>query len=792
MTSPFDELSSTSYALLTANEQDESKYADFISSIEAVETNLSDIDVIAAALKENPRLAVVRSAIEMTLIRTAVEDETGLSLRGSLNEDVCETLEELRAKFAHAEVLANPLAVDERPLPAPPPLRIRNSFWRRVIRPSFVRILLLSIPLLVLISYLLQVKAETIVYQGDLLQTAVGEKRYNLANLLFRVGWPIKKRKESLETMLQRAVRNDDLPMVKLLLNNGAEVELSTYSALTTACQYERLNMITLLLAHCKTKEHISASTSFLKSTLRFMTLDLLAALRKNGLKVNDGYWTNFTEKLPIEDLLEMLHEGRKHSGLAPLSDNAEKEVLILGIAKHGSLKTLKKALKFSASIESKDINGNTLIHMACHNHRKDLIEWLLSQNGKALSSQNDLGERPLHIACFNERAQIVGLLLDKGAQIDAQSKSGATPLLTIAGKMYADGAYHHGLAIVRTLCDHGADIELRDSWQDTAFSEACQEGNLSIAIELMKRGANQNVRDKEGDTPLIGALRNGQQKVAQYLIDVAKHDVTLANNDGATALLYSLRRGYRSLTKKLLQRGANPKNVTKSGNTALHFLAQGNCEEKDIDELLKLGIPINCQNKRGRTPLHYSLNREYHSYHYFLAKGASLEIRDNDGNGPLHFLGADGRVASLIKKGLDVNEKNKFGQTPLMFNLKRGITWTMLDFLKNGAKVDAKDNDGQSALHWLAKIEYKSDVRAKRDIDLLVYQGAQLDIADKAGYTPLLLACKHGSLATVRYLHHLDAKLDGKTKDGKSAIDLAKESKNIELLRWLKYKIGQ
>ena len=792
MTSPYKRLSDTSYALLTAKEHEDKKYREFISTVQSVEGQLSDIDVIAAALKENPRLGSVRSAIEMTLLRTAVDDETATSLRSELKEDTCELLEELAARFAHAEVLAMPDVTNGNPLPAPPLLGIRDSFWRRIVRPSFLKILILSIPLMIIVNYLLQVKAESIVYKGSLMRTAVGEKRHNLASLLFFVSWPIKSPEKTMPSMLEKAVRNDDLPMVELLLNNGAKVELSPYSALATACEQKKPALIGTLLSHCKNKNDTEASFSFLKGTRRFMTTEVLAALRKNGLKVYDSYWTNFVQELPLNVLLELLHEGREHSGLAPLSDKEAKVELILGLAKHGSLETVQKAIELGASHDARDKIGNTLLHMASHNFREPLIRYLLSFIPTAISAKNDLGQSPLHIACLNERPSIVRLLLERGADVNAQAKKGATPLLTIAGKRGADGLYTHGLEVVKILCDNGADLELRDSWQDTAFSEACQTGNLLIAKELIKRGAKQDIRDKDGDTPLIGALRSGYSRVALYLIKEAKHDIHKANNEGATALLFAFRTGHSNVYRELLKRGANTKVVTKSGNTALHFIAQGDSNVEIIDEFIKNGSSIDCQNKMGRTPLHYSLNDYSLCYISLLAKGASLTIRDNNGDGPLHFVSSDGMIPALTNRGLDINEKNKLGQTPLMSALRRGCTWLIMDFLKNGAKVNEVDVDGRTALHWLAALKSEDAVRTRKNIALLNFKGAHLDVADKAGYTPLLIACKHGSLATVRHLHSLGAKLTNKTNDGKSTFDLAAESKEKELIRWLNYQMSK
>lgn len=50
-----------------------------------------------------------------------------------------------------------------------------------------------------------------------------------------------------------------------------------------------------------------------------------------------------------------------------------------------------------------------------------------------------------------------------------------------------------------------------------TPLHEACNQGMLSVAKQLLKAGANVNVQGFDDDTPLHDAAVNGHPKVRQH-----------------------------------------------------------------------------------------------------------------------------------------------------------------------------------------------------------------------------------------------------------------------------------
>jgi ankyrin repeat protein len=128
-----------------------------------------------------------------------------------------------------------------------------------------------------------------------------------------------------------------------------------------------------------------------------------------------------------------------------------------------------------------------------------------------------------------------------------------------------------------------------------------------------------------------------------------------------------------------------------------------------------------------GRTPLSYaaSLAERTHdsaSVSALVEAGADLEIPDNYGNTVLHRLmpafieSAEIRslIESLLKKMLDVNHRNRIGQTPLFEIMRRadardriettgGISGALKSLQEAGVDIAAKDKRGQTLLHLAA-----------------------------------------------------------------------------------------
>lgn len=106
---------------------------------------------------------------------------------------------------------------------------------------------------------------------------------------------------------------------------------------------------------------------------------------------------------------------------------------------------------------------------------------------------------------------------------------------------------------------------------------EAIEKNNIGQIQNLINQGVDLNTRNARGDTPLIAAILNGKEEIANLLIDQgADINATTADKDvikGLAPLHWASSIGFENLVKKLVAKGANI-NI-KGGNynwTPLHW----------------------------------------------------------------------------------------------------------------------------------------------------------------------------------------------------------------------------
>lgn len=110
-------------------------------------------------------------------------------------------------------------------------------------------------------------------------------------------------------------------------------------------------------------------------------------------------------------------------------------------------------------------------------------------------------------------------------------------------------------------------------------------------------------------------------------------------------------------------------------------------------------------------------------------------EIRGLHAESLLHFLAVEGdleAVELLIARGLDVDEVNRFGQTPLMDCVSIEDSAMVELLLRAGADPNFPDRDGNTALHHA--FVHRVDFSIK---NLLKKFGANEDLPNKYGETP-------------------------------------------------------
>jgi len=242
---------------------------------------------------------------------------------------------------------------------------------------------------------------------------------------------------------------------------------------------------------------------------------------------------------------------------------------------------------------------------------------------------------------------------------------------------------------------------------------------------------------------------------------------------------------------KRLLDGGFDPNSATKSGGTTALMLAAPDFGKMKL--LLDHGAQADARAKNRYSALLVAANYPGSSaaMKLLLDHGATVRLPKGQG-APLFnaspiflatFAGNADMVNRLRKEGDRVDDKmNVLGMFPLT-PLMMLATWHRTDaihaLLDAGARADEIDNDGITVLGWAAIANRVDTAR------LLIQRGADVNHVDKKGMTPLLYAASidFGDSAMVDLLLKSGARSDARTKEGQTAIDLARKYQHTRLL---------
>jgi|SRR6185437_8758728 len=146
---------------------------------------------------------------------------------------------------------------------------------------------------------------------------------------------------------------------------------------------------------------------------------------------------------------------------------------------------------------------------------------------GVKLHKYNTEHNSLLHIAIKLGHTDIIKYLLKIGCDVNAQTRRLRAPL------HYA--TYNNiPIEIIALLLDHGANIEIKDDDNATAFMWACYLNNVKAAKFLLDKGVDAYSPDKFGGSPLEWASFQGNTEIIKLLIKelkFSKKQLTSANN---------------------------------------------------------------------------------------------------------------------------------------------------------------------------------------------------------------------------------------------------------------------
>ncbi|XP_073091848.1 protein TANC2 isoform X8 [Manis javanica] len=305
---------------------------------------------------------------------------------------------------------------------------------------------------------------------------------------------------------------------------------------------------------------------------------------------------------------------------------------------------------------------------------------------------------------------EMVALLLEFGANVDASSESGLTPL----GYAAAAGF----LSIVVLLCKKRAKVDHLDKNGQCALVHAALRGHLEVVKFLIQcdwtmAGQQQGVFKKSHaiQQALVAAASMGYTEIVSYLLDLPEKDeeeverAQINSFDslwGETALTAAAGRGKLEVCRLLLEQGAAVAQPNRRGAVPLFStVRQGHWQIVDL--LLTHGADVNMADKQGRTPLMMAASEGHlGTVDFLLAQGASIALMDKEGLTALSWACLKGHlsvVRSLVDNGAATDHADKNGRTPLDLAAFYGDAEVVQFLVDHGAMIEHVDYSGMRPL---------------------------------------------------------------------------------------------
>lgn len=424
-------------------------------------------------------------------------------------------------------------------------------------------------------------------------------------------------------------------------------------------------------------------------------------------------------------------------------------------IIENENMEKIKGFIAFDSNLNKKDESGRTLLHYAAQHGKPEIVELLL-QAGADINAITTDGSTPLAEAVENCHQQIASLLLEQGADPNLGKTTQGTTLHI--------AAINGDITIGRLLLEHGAGINALDNEADcwTPLHCAAYFNRLEFVKLLVQFGADIYAMSELG-WPMDKALDQGHKEVAEFLYQIveSQHPGSLGTPLHAAAGLRNI-----NLISRFIS--SNPADVRDfKKQTPLHWTV-------GHERTLFFQIILEQSNsfRKNELPSEYKRGECKDVIEYLLAHKADIEAKDYANNTPLLIALQWGQIDAanvLISQGADVNAADNTGWTPVILAASGGYLEILKVLLNRGANINAVRN-GWNALNQASHmgkenivrflLEYGMDVNGPGQrttfsypllsaifmehlsiVKILLEHGAETNIQDNAGNTPLSLA---------------------------------------------------
>ncbi|MCK4292302.1 MAG: ankyrin repeat domain-containing protein, partial [Planctomycetes bacterium] len=469
---------------------------------------------------------------------------------------------------------------------------------------------------------------------------AVRQGHTEIVELLITKGADVNVHNTAGVTPLDMAEKRGDTQIVEILQKHGAKKGSSSLLGAVISGDIEQVKLLISQGADIDAKDEDGRTP--LHTAAKAGHLDIVKLLISKGADVN----VRSTEELtPLHAAARAGHLDMAKllisEGVDVSSDSQAWESTPLHSAAHkGRLDMVKLLVAKGAKLEKKNFNGQTPLYLAAYSNRLEVADFLLAK-GAEIETRTKYDDTPLGMAINRSHTEMAELLLEKGADIHARQVG--IPILDVTIRK-------NNAKMVTFLVDKGVELP--------TIHKAAFSGELDKVKGQIGKGVQIDLKDAGGFTPLHCAICGRHKEVILFLIDNGA-DVNARTADGRFPLTYA----ETEIAELLIAKGANVRLKDKTGQTLLHWAANRNDYQGDI-ELVKLflshGADVNakgysnCVGWEGWTPFHVACrNGNKTIVEMFISSGADVNAKTDAGDTPFSLARKKQRakVVELLKK---------------------------------------------------------------------------------------------------------------------------------------------
>ena len=536
-------------------------------------------------------------------------------------------------------------------------------------------------------------------------------------------------------TPLINAVENENLDCLKVLLKYKADIEgLGDLCFLNRRTPYFHWQLCTPLC--------VAAA---------YGNLDILSFLLENGADINAAIRTGGLTPL-------MLAVQKYHSNAVNYLLEQGADVNLQDMAGYTALHTaaacgnynaLRSLIYYGADVNARNRFNRTPLMLACQVVNKEAINNFINEHDhKKVYVRRSL----CHFIRRNRNSfDAVTFLIDQGADVNLQDNNGHSALHhAVAGCFYDKFSFEW--LIVREA------HVTSDDYCPCNLVTSCQDDNVNVVDCLVQNEANiVDLQDEDGETALFFAVRSNWTSFGILSSLVTKGaNLNTSRNDKRTPLMEASSKNDEKQVTWLIEHGADVNLQDEDGDTALHFACRSHASLEILSCLIENGASINACTNCKVTPLMMAVeNCRKDVVSFLIEHEANVDLQDEDGDTALHFACRSHAsleiLSCLIENGASINACTNCKVTPLMMAVENCHKDVVSYLIEHGANVDLQDEDGDTALHYVAYQESRVD---KTETFLtLSTAGASCLCKNSKGLTPLLVASGQGLTEVVESL---------------------------------------